>query len=92
MSLYKILGIAVVLISLGSLGGCVDTGAVAHSPQQVAASGPLPITQGMLEDLNQCIYQLIGQQKSGNAEAGKVLMRLVSGEGFPVSKIRSDDM
>ncbi|EBM0567766.1 hypothetical protein DP643_25660 [Salmonella enterica] len=50
---------------------------------------PVPVTeveQGILGDLNQYVQQLLRQQSAGNADAEKVLVRLLSGKGLPASE------
>ncbi|HGB5188186.1 TPA: hypothetical protein ACIVM6_004183 [Salmonella enterica subsp. salamae serovar 21:z10:z6] len=42
--------------------------------------------QGMLGDLNQYVRQLLRQQAAGNADAEKVLVRLLAGKGLPASE------
>ncbi|EAO1992409.1 hypothetical protein E0G79_21795 [Salmonella enterica] len=60
------------------LSGCANKNVVSK-PVTVSPG----VSQGMLGDLNQYVYQLLGQQKAGNADAGKVLIRLLSGKGLP---------
>lgn len=43
------------------------------------------VNQGVLSDLNQYVWQLLGQSSAGNAEAEKVLARLLDGKGIPES-------
>ncbi|EEA2717974.1 hypothetical protein AH137_001270 [Salmonella enterica subsp. enterica serovar Urbana] len=69
-----------VLIGIVVLNGCAGSNTLSSRHQVLE---PSAVTQGMLGDLNQYVHQLLGQQKAGNAEAGKVLVRLLSGNGLP---------
>ncbi|MCZ4677002.1 hypothetical protein O4O00_21860 [Citrobacter sedlakii] len=70
------------IVAGGMLSGCSSTG---ERREPVSAS-VAEVEQGMLGDLNQYIQQLLQQQQAGNAEAEKVLVRLLAGKGLPVSE------
>ncbi|MFO2363689.1 hypothetical protein [Salmonella enterica] len=70
------------LVIVGMLSGC---GSITErrGPEPVLVT---EVEQGMLGDLNQYVQQLLRQQSAGNADAEKVLVRLLSGKGLPVSE------
>ncbi|EAB2306343.1 hypothetical protein SKB45_001386 [Salmonella enterica] len=41
------------------------------------------VEQGLLGDLNRYVWQLAGQQRAGNTEAGSILVRLMNSRGLP---------
>lgn len=74
-------GVSGVLAAGLLLAGCSTP--AAH-PRQTAAVEE--VAQGMLGDLNRYMHALLRQRSSGNAEAEKVLVRLLAGKGLPVSE------
>lgn len=70
------------LVVVGILSACGST-AERRGPELVLAS---EVDQGMLGDLNQYVQQLLRQQSAGNADAEKVLVRLLAGKGLPASE------
>lgn len=75
-------GMCCLLVAAGLLAGC-------GSSAERRGQEPAPVAeaeQGMLGDLNQYVRQLLRQQAAGNADAEKVLVRLLAGKGLPASE------
>ncbi|HCM1955503.1 TPA: hypothetical protein N3A08_004661 [Salmonella enterica subsp. salamae serovar 9,46:z4,z24:z39:z42] len=66
------------LLAGALLSGCGSVGTYDTTPSPVAE-----VEQGVLGDLNQYVWQLLGQRAAGNGEAEKVLIRLLNGKGLP---------
>lgn len=71
------------LVMAGILVGCSSTTEHRGAESEAVAE----VEQGMLGDLNQYVQQLLRQQAAGNADAEKVLVRLLSGKGLPASEV-----
>ncbi|EHI5678384.1 hypothetical protein J9T78_004418 [Salmonella enterica] len=76
-------GVCFLLVVAGMLSGCGSTAERRGAVPAPAAE----VEQGMLGDLNQYVQQLLRQQAAGNADAEKVLVRLLSGKGLPTSEV-----
>ncbi|EBS3707159.1 hypothetical protein EHB58_23990 [Salmonella enterica subsp. enterica serovar Hull] len=61
------------------------------APQISDSPAIAEIEQGMLGDLNQYVQQLLRQQRSGNTDAEKVLIRLLAGKGLPETVAKRAD-
>ncbi|EBF0843294.1 hypothetical protein ZP13_24795 [Salmonella enterica subsp. enterica] len=76
-------GACCLLIAAGMLAGCGSQDA------RRSRAVPAPVAeveQGMLGDLNHYVQQLLKQRAAGNAEAERVLIRLLAGKGLPASE------
>ncbi|HGJ4005741.1 TPA: hypothetical protein ACJGL8_004642 [Salmonella enterica subsp. enterica] len=78
------MGMCCLLVVAGLLVGCGSS--VERQVQEPASAADAEVEQGMLGDLNQYVQQLLRQQSAGNADAEKVLVRLLSGKGLPASE------
>lgn len=76
-------GMCCVLVAGGLLAGC-STDPARRGEQKPALI--VEANQGMLGDLNRYIHALLRQRSAGNAEAEKVLIRLLAGKGLPASE------
>ncbi|ECE5745835.1 hypothetical protein DK749_24935 [Salmonella enterica subsp. salamae] len=83
MSQVSRAGVCCVLVVATMLAGCSSTMERREAEPEPVAE----VEQGMLGDLNQYIQQLLRQRAAGNADAEKVLVRLLSGKGLPSSEV-----
>ncbi|EAX4124287.1 hypothetical protein LDR49_003826 [Salmonella enterica] len=68
------------LLAGSVLSGCSIT---EHNRNDTLSPSVAEVNQGVLGDLNQYVWQLLGQSSAGNGEAEKVLVRLLDGKGLP---------